>query len=80
MTDDPQTIAAVMTAGAERLPSRGPVRAMPNGGHLHGQQPDPHVDMLVRAAAIAQEMFGDDELERWTTEHRAGKTPGETKE
>lgn len=122
MIDDPQTIAAVMTTGAERLPrllwreiSSTTYRAEPNtraysvlqvtppGGRwftryherldavgttiaasqtleagkaraedhyagrlgFHGQQPDPEADMLVRAAATAQEMFGDDELERW---------------
>lgn len=80
MIDDPNTIAAVMTAGAERLP-RGPVRVLPQPGSIHGgEQPDPTARLLVQTAALAQEMFGDDELERWATENRAGRDPGETKE
>lgn len=80
MTDDPQTIAAVMTVGAKRLPSRGPIRAMPAGGIIAGEQPDPAARLLVQAAALAQEMFGDDDLERWATEPRAGRDPDATKE
>lgn len=40
----------------------------------YGEQPDPQVRGLVRAAALASEIYGDDELERWADEARRAST------
>jgi hypothetical protein len=44
----------------------------------YGEQPDPQVREMIRAAALASEIYGDDELERWAEEARRQSTTKET--
>lgn len=60
------------------ITSRGPVLQIPvaaNDRQAHyGEQPDPEVRAMIRAAALASEIYGDDEMERWAMEARRQQT------